>query len=66
MSKGHHGAAGIVPVFLNGHDVGRLHRVAQHFGMVDQDAAAAVMRAALAEWEQTLDAKTLDSTDGPV
>lgn len=43
MSKGHHGAAGIVPVFLDAECVGLLHDYAQINGLLDQDAASQIL-----------------------
>lgn len=50
--KGHHGSAGIVPVFLKGEDVHRLHRFATSHGIeTDQAAASLIMRDILRAWD---------------
>lgn len=50
--KGHHGSAGIVPVFLAGEDVFRLHKFAtKHKIETDQAAASLIMRDILRAWD---------------
>lgn len=52
VPKGHHGSAGIVPVFLLGEDVYRLHQFAvKHKIETDQAAASLIMRDILRAWD---------------
>lgn len=49
--KGHHGTSGIIPVFLIGEDVHRLHQFAIKHGIeTDQLAASLLMRSILRAW----------------
>lgn len=53
VPKGHHGASGIVPVFLAGEDVYRLHQFAvKNRVETDQLAASLLMKAVLRAWDQ--------------
>lgn len=55
IPKGHHGTAGIVPVFLVGEDVFRLHKFAtKHKIETDQAAASILMRDVLRAWDKGL------------
>jgi len=51
MTKGHHSTAGIVPVLLDGFQVAILHRLAAELGLLDQQAAQAVLCRVLSEWD---------------
>lgn len=51
VPKGHHGSAGIVPTFLRGDEVHILHRFAEAHGLLDQQAATVLLRAALHAWD---------------
>lgn len=52
VPKGHHGSAGIVPVFLAGEDVWRLHRFSTtHKVETEQLAAALLLRGVLRAWD---------------
>ena len=64
VSRGHHHSAGIVPVFLDATDVARLHRLAEHLDLKDQDAARLILRNAMIEWEDVIHTEQiLDSVD---
>lgn len=51
VPKGHHGSAGVVPTFLRGDEVHILHRFAEAHGLLDQQAATVLLRAALHAWD---------------